>query len=141
MICDLVYMSAVKDGERLVRRARRAMRVRYKLRKASAGCLRMSVYRSGRYLYVQVIDDVEGKTLFAASTRCVACDCIGGDCSGAVKRSSRCNIKYATALGAEVAKKVISAGVKRVVFDRGGYAYHGRVKAIADAARNEGLIL
>ena len=86
---------------------------------------RLSVFRSNKQIYVQVIDDEAGRTLAAASSR---------DTGGAGKKS-----EAAAAVGTELAKKALAAGVKQVVFDRGGYMYHGRVKALADAARAEGL--
>lgn len=92
---------------------------------------RLSVYRSLNHLYVQVIDDLDGKTLVAASTN-----------SSALKETlkKKCgNVKAAVALGAAVAELCKKKNITKVVFDRSGYRYHGRVKALADAARKGGL--
>ena len=89
---------------------------------------RLSVYRSAKNIYAQVIDDSAGNTLVSAST-------LDTD----VKVTLTGKIDAAEAVGTAVAKRAISAGIKTVVFDRGGYRYHGRVKALADAAREEGL--
>jgi large subunit ribosomal protein L18 len=86
------------------------------------------VFRSGRHIYAQVIDDVKGETLVAAST--VEKD-LRGNPGG--------NAEAAAQVGKLVAERAIKAGVKEVVFDRGGYRYHGRVKALADSAREAGL--
>lgn len=103
---------------------RRAQRVRTRLRKVSAGRPRLSVFRSAKNIYAQVIDDERGVTLAAASS-------LEGD-KGSDKDA-------AAKVGALVAQRAIEKGVKDVVFDRGGYLYHGRVKALADAAREAGL--
>lgn len=113
--------------EKIVRRKRRN---RYALKKKSAGRTRLTVFRSGRHIYAQVIDDVAGKTLAAAST-------LDKDVKGAVKSGGTRDA--ATAVGKLLATRAVAAGVKAVVFDRGGYVYHGRVKALADAAREAGL--
>lgn len=91
---------------------------------------RLSVYRSGRHIYAQVIDDVKGGTLAAASS-------LDKDLKGKVK-SGKC-IESAKAIGSLLAKRVIEKGVKEVCFDRGGRIYHGRIKALAEAAREAGL--
>ncbi len=88
----------------------------------------MNVYRSLKNIYAQVIDDSLGKTLVAASS---------GEKGGAVKNGG--NVAAAKAIGTLVAERALKAGIKKVVFDRGGYIYHGRVKALADAAREAGL--
>jgi large subunit ribosomal protein L18 len=85
---------------------------------------RLAVFRSLAHTYAQVIDDSKGETLVAAST--------SGSKTGG-------NVEAAKKIGAEVARKALERGIKRVVFDRGGYIYHGRVKALADAAREAGL--
>jgi len=90
---------------------------------------RLAVYRSLNHIYVQVIDDLAGRTLVCASTRD----------KGIKVESSTGNTEAAKAVGAEIAKRAKDAGVEAVVFDRGGFRYHGRVKALADAAREEGL--
>ncbi len=111
---------------------RRAFRVRKVLKKASEKNLRprLSVHRTGQHIYAQVIDDQNGKTLAAAST-------IDADLKGKVK--SGANKDAAAAVGKLVAERAKKAGVEQVAFDRGSYAYHGRVKALAEAAREAGL--
>jgi len=89
---------------------------------------RLAVFRSPRHIYVQVIDDLAGRTLAAASST-----------DSELKTSSGGNVAAATAVGRAVAERARKAGVHQVVFDRGGYIYHGRVKALADGAREGGL--
>jgi len=107
---------------------RRRRRVRTSLRGRAAGKPRLSVHRSGRHIYAQVIDDTAGKTLAAASS--LDKDVKGK--TGATKDS-------AAAVGKAIAERAKKAGVSTVVFDRGGFLFHGRVKALADAARDGGL--
>ena len=107
---------------------RRRRRVRTALRARSAGKPRLSVHRSGRHIYAQVIDDAAGKTLAAAST--LDKDVRGK--TGATKDG-------AAVVGKTIAERAKKAGVSTVVFDRGGFLFHGRVKALADAAREGGL--
>ena len=107
---------------------RRRRRVLTSLRQRAAGKPRLSVHRSGRHIYAQVIDDAAGKTVAAAST--LDKDLKGN--TGATKDS-------AAAVGKAVAERAKKAGVSSVVFDRGGFLFHGRVKALADAAREGGL--
>jgi len=108
---------------------KRAQRTRTRLRKLANGRPRLSVFRSSKNIYAQVIDDERGVTLAAASSL------EGGD-----KKKTKGSDKDAAArVGALVAQRAIDKGVKDVVFDRGGYLYHGRVKALADAAREAGL--
>jgi large subunit ribosomal protein L18 len=109
---------------------RRSRRVRHTLKKASNGRARLSVFRSSKHIYAQVIDDGAGTTLAAASS-------LDKDLKGALPKGS--DLAAAKAVGALVAERALKAGVKDVVFDRGGYIYHGRVKALADAAREKGL--
>jgi large subunit ribosomal protein L18 len=109
---------------------RRKARVRRVFRRTSAGRLRLSVHRSGQNIYAQVIDDVKGETLAAAST--LEKTVREGGKSGA-------NVEAAKAVGKLVAERAVAKGVKEVVFDRGAYLYHGRVKALAEAAREGGL--
>ena len=107
---------------------RRRRRVRTALKARSSGKPRLSVHRSGRHIYAQIIDDLAGKTLAAASS-------LDADLkakTGATKDS-------AAAVGKAVAERAKKAGVSSVVFDRGGFLFHGRVKALADAAREGGL--
>ncbi|MBF0611086.1 MAG: 50S ribosomal protein L18 [Magnetococcales bacterium] len=105
----------------------RAARVRYKLRQVSSGRLRLSIFRSSKHTYAQVIDDSTGTTLVSASTLEMKELRNGG------------NIQAAIAVGKKIAEKAIAANITQVVFDRGGYLYHGRTKALADAAREGGL--
>ena len=107
---------------------RRAQRVRTRLRKMSSGRPRLSVFRSAKNIYAQVIDDANGVTLAAAAS-------LEGE-KGKTKGADK---DAAAKVGALVAQRAIEKGVKEVVFDRGGYLYHGRVKALADAAREAGL--
>jgi large subunit ribosomal protein L18 len=106
---------------------RRAERTRIRLRSLANGRPRLSVFRSSKNIYAQIIDDERGVTLAAAST-------LEGE--GKTKGSDK---DAAARVGALVAQRAIEKGVKDVVFDRGGYIYHGRVKALADAAREAGL--
>ncbi len=108
--------------------ARRQRRARYALRKAANGRPRLSVFRSGKHIYAQIIDDRQGVTLAAASSL-----------DEAVKLKTGANKEAATQVGKLIAERAIAAGVKTVVFDRGGYQYHGRVAALATAAREGGL--
>ena len=111
-------------------RARRRERLRYQLRQKSVGRPRLSVFRSGKNIYAQVIDDAQGRTLAAASS--LDKDLRTGLKTGADKDA-------AAAVGKLVAQRAAAAGVTLVVFDRGAYLYHGRVKALAEAAREGGL--
>ena len=106
---------------------RRAQRIRTRLKKVANGRPRLSIFRSAKNIYAQVIDDERGVTLAAASTLEGEKAAKGSDKDAAAK------------VGALVAQRAIEKGVKDVVFDRGGYIYHGRVKALADAAREAGL--
>ncbi len=104
----------------------RHLRVRKKI-SGTPECPRLCVYKSNTGVYAEVIDDVNGRTLAAASTL------------DKEVKTKACNIAAATEVGTLVAKRAIKAGIKSVVFDRGGYNYHGRVKALAEAAREGGL--
>jgi large subunit ribosomal protein L18 len=110
--------------------ARRQRRTRYALRKAAGGRPRLSVFRSGKHIYAQVIDDLKGLTLAAASSL---------DEGLRAKIKTGANKDAATEVGKLIAERALAAGVKEVVFDRGGYMYHGRVAALATAAREGGL--
>lgn len=116
----------IKKEAKCISRERRHARVRTKI-SGTAECPRLCVFRSNTGIYTQVIDDVAGKTLAAASTL---------DKEVKTKAS---NIEAAKEVGALIAKRAIKAGIKTVVFDRGGYQYHGKVKALAEAAREGGL--
>ncbi|MFK7792498.1 MAG: 50S ribosomal protein L18 [Devosiaceae bacterium] len=110
---------------------RRRARVRRQVRKVANGRPRLSVYRSGRHIYAQVIDDLAGNTVAAASS-------LEKDMRGSLKTGADTNA--AAEVGKLVASRAKEAGIESVVFDRGSYRYHGRVKALADAAREGGLI-
>ena len=107
---------------------KRRLRVRNKLRKVNAGRVRLSVHRSNKNISAQLIDDVAGKTLASAST-------LEKDL-GVVGKS---NVEAAAKVGAAIAERAKKAGVEEAYFDRGGFLFHGKVKAVADAAREGGL--
>jgi large subunit ribosomal protein L18 len=109
---------------------RRRTRVRAKLRRSQAGRPRLSVFRSSQHIYAQIIDDAAGRTLATAST-------IDKALRESVK--SGANKEAAAAVGKLIAERAKAAGVEAVTFDRGAYLFHGRVKALADAAREGGL--
>jgi large subunit ribosomal protein L18 len=109
---------------------RRQTRVRHQLRKNAGGRPRLSVFRSGRHIYAQVIDDHKGVTVAAAST-------LDKDLKSRLKSGG--DKSAATEVGKLIAERAAAAGITDVVFDRGGYLFHGRVKALADAAREAGL--
>ena len=108
--------------------AKRRLRVRTALRARAGTRPRLSIHRSGRHIYAQIIDDAQGRTLASAST-------LEKD----VRDTSGSNIDAATGVGTRVAEAAKAAGVTQVVFDRGGFLFHGRVKALAEAAREAGL--
>ncbi len=110
--------------------ARRRERLRFQLRAKSGGRPRLSVFRSGKHIYAQIIDDAQGRTLAAASS-------LDGGLKATLKTGA--DKSAAAAVGKLVAERAQAAGVTQVVFDRGAYLYHGRVKALADAAREGGL--
>ena len=107
---------------------KRRQRVRTSLRQRGGDRLRLSVHRSGRHMYAQIIDDAKGRTVAAASTL---------DKEGRAKAGA--TVASAQEVGRRIAERAKAAGVTRVVFDRGGFLFHGRVKALADAAREGGL--
>jgi large subunit ribosomal protein L18 len=109
---------------------RRKARVRRTLRRAQGDRPRLSVFRSSKHIYAQIIDDAKGVTLASASS-------IDKDLKGNLQKGT--DVAAAAEVGKLVAERALKAGVKDVVFDRGGYIYHGRVKALADAAREAGL--
>ncbi len=111
---------------------RRRQRVRTSLRKRAGSRPRLSVHRSGKHIYAQVIHDVAGKTLASPST--IHKDVRSGD-----KGKTGATTASAQDVGRRVAERAKAAGVTQVVFDRGGFIFHGRVKALADAAREGGL--
>jgi large subunit ribosomal protein L18 len=110
--------------------AKRASRVRRQVKAVANGRPRLSVHRSSKNIYVQVIDDVAGRTLAAAST-------LDTDLRSKLKTGA--DVAAAAAVGKLVAERASKAGVKEVVFDRGAFIYHGRIKALAEAAREGGL--
>ena len=109
---------------------KRRQRIRNRLRKAARGRTRLSVFRSSKHIYAQVIDDTVGRTLAAAST-------IEKDLREALLTGA--NTDAASKIGTLIAERAKAAGVARVIFDRSGYRYHGRVKALGEAARAGGL--
>ena len=111
--------------------ARRRIHVRIRRRtQGRTEMPRLSVFRSTHHIYAQVVDDMRGRTLVSASSR---------DKEVRTTLKTGGNIAAAKVVGSALAKRAGAAGISRVVFDRGGYAYHGRVKALADAARESGL--
>lgn len=110
--------------------ARRRRRTRHGLRQAANGRPRLSVFRSGKHIYAQVIDDRRGATLASASS-------LDADVKGKIKTGA--DKDAATEVGKLIAQRALAAGVKEVIFDRGGYLFHGRVAALANAAREGGL--
>jgi large subunit ribosomal protein L18 len=109
---------------------KRAQRVRRQLKKVAGERPRLSVHRSSKHIYAQVIDDAKGHTVAAASS-------LDKDLKASLKTGA--DTAAAAAVGKLVAERAVKAGVKEVVFDRGSFIYHGRVKALADAAREGGL--
>ena len=107
---------------------RRQKRTRFRVVTNAAGRPRLSVFRSGRHIYAQIIDDRAQATIVAASTN-----------EKEDKAPKTWNVSAASTVGKKIAERAIAKGVKQVVFDRGGYIYHGRIKALADAARESGL--
>ena len=116
------------DNKKLFERRKR--RTRHRLRKVERLKPRLSVFRSGKHIYAQVIDDLAGRTVAAAST-------LDKDIRDGLKTGA--NRDAAAQVGKVIAERAKSVGVETVVFDRGGYLYHGRVKALGDAAREAGL--
>ncbi|MFA6593441.1 MAG: 50S ribosomal protein L18 [Bacteroidales bacterium] len=114
-------------------RVERRQRIHYRIRKHVSGTAekpRMVVFRSNKYIYVQVVDDVNGVTLVAAASNDKA---LAADCKG------KNGIEAAAIVGKAIAERAKEKGISEIAFDRGGYLYHGRVKSLADAAREGGL--
>lgn len=111
-------------------RERRRERLRFSLRRKGGGRPRLSVFRSSKHIYAQIIDDAAGRTLAAASTL---------DTALRADKRTGADKAAAAAVGKLIAERALAAGVSAVVLDRGAYLYHGRVKALADAAREGGL--
>lgn len=109
---------------------RRKKRTRFQLRQRAHGRPRLSVFRSSKHIYAQVIDDLEGRTIAAASS-------LDRELKSDLPKGS--DREAAKLVGRLVAERALAAGVSEIVFDRGGYRYHGRVQALADAARDGGL--
>ena len=107
---------------------RRQARVRRAVKAGASGRPRLSVFRSSKHIYAQVIDDLKGETLASASSM-----------EKEMREKTGANIDAAKAVGKLLAERAVKNGVKEVVFDRGSYLYHGRIKALADAARESGL--
>jgi large subunit ribosomal protein L18 len=115
----------------IAKKVARRRRIRYGIRSKISGtaeCPRMSVFRSNKEIYVQLIDDLSGHTLASASSR-----------SEAVKGQGGNKVEQARRVGQQLAEQAKARGIENVVFDRGGYLYHGRVKSLADGAREGGL--
>jgi large subunit ribosomal protein L18 len=113
----------------------RRERIKFRIRKRVSGTEqrpRLTVFRSVTHMYVQVVDDMSGTTIAAASS-------LESDLKGALGKAKGGNVAGAQAVGKAIAARLLEKGVKRVVFDRNGFLYHGRVKAVADAAREAGL--
>lgn len=119
----------IKKESRNYLRLKRHRRIRSTLSGTSEKP-RLCVFRSNKYIYVQIIDDVIGNTLVSASTK---------EKNVATNLKNTSNLEAAEFLGKEVAKRAIDKGIENIVFDRGGYAYHGKIKTLADAARSAGL--
>ena len=121
---------------KIITKADKRERIHLRQRKRIIGSVerpRLSVFRSVTHIYAQVIDDLSGKTLVAASST-------EPTLKGAFAKNARGgNLKGAEAIGTAIAQRSIEKGIKRVVFDRGGFLYHGRIRAVADAARKAGL--
>jgi large subunit ribosomal protein L18 len=113
----------------IVGRERRKLRIRRKI-SGTSDKPRLTVFRSAKHIYAQVVDDVAGKTVAHAST-------LSRDVRGEVNEASK--LDAAKKVGASIAKALLAKGIEKVVFDRNGYLYHGRVRALADAAREAGL--
>ena len=116
-------------GAKLTGRERRKLRIRRRI-SGTEERPRLSVFRSGRHIYAQVVSDVEGRTLAAAST-------LSRDLKGTLENDPKADA--ARKVGALIAKMCLAKNIEKVVFDRNGYLYHGRVKALAEAAREAGL--
>ena len=116
------------------KKIQRRIKIKYRIRKRVFGTAerpRMSVFRSNKQIYVQVINDLEGKTLVAAASN---------DKALAAETKGKNGIDAAAIVGKAIAERALAAGITKVAFDRGGYLFHGRVKSLADAAREGGLV-
>ncbi|MCL2171397.1 MAG: 50S ribosomal protein L18 [Defluviitaleaceae bacterium] len=117
----------IKKPSRNVLRKKRHLRIRNKI-SGTLAAPRLCVFRSNKHIYAQVIDDISGHTLAAANTK-----------EAGLNLAKTGNVDAAKTIGSTIAKRAIAAGHSKIVFDRGGYVYHGKVKALADAAREAGL--
>ena|SRR5688572_23606833 len=115
-----------EEKSKKIRKMRRAARIRGKI-EAASNAPRLTVFRSNKHIYAQVIDDTKGKTLVSVSEK-------------EIEAAKVTRIERAKAVGQKLAEKAIKEKVKKVVFDKGSYKYHGRVKALADGARDGGLV-
>lgn len=112
---------------------RRELRTRFSLKRSNAKELpRLTVYRSNNHISAQVIDDTKGITIAHASTLCKKDNEVSA-------KKNKCTMDFAKSVGVNIAKKALASGIKEVVFDKGGYSYHGKIKALAEAARENGL--
>ena len=121
----------IKKPSRAVARKKRHYKMRRNL-SGTAARPRLTVFKSNKYIYAQLIDDVAGHTLASVST-------LDGVFASANKLESRSNVEAAKAVGTEIAKKALDKGIDTIVFDRSGYIYHGKLQTLADAAREAGL--
>lgn len=119
----------IRKPSRATARIKRHLRIRNHI-SGTPSVPRLAVFRSNKHIYAQIIDDTAGVTLVAASTK-------EKDIAAALKTTS--DVEAAKSVGTAVAKKAVAVGISSVVFDRGGYIYHGKVKALAEAAREAGL--
>jgi len=119
----------IKKEDRNLKRIKRHLRIRKKM-KGTPQKPRLAVFKSERHIYAQIIDDTKGHTLVSASTL---------DKELRQRLSKTYNVEAAKEVGRLIAQRALSLGIKTVVFDRGGFKYHGRIKALADAAREAGL--
>jgi large subunit ribosomal protein L18 len=113
------------------RKVTRRKSIRKRIRRIVTGTAerpRLSVFRSNKQIYAQLIDDISGKTMIAASSR-----------EKEIEEGAKTKVEEASLVGKVLAERAVAAGVSEVIFDRGGYLYHGRVKSLADGARNAGL--
>ncbi len=123
----------MKDKQ--LKRYRRHKRIRAKI-KGTKQCPRISVFRSNKHIFVQLIDDEKGKTLVSSNDLEISRRKVGIPTQ---KASGKTKTEIAKEIGKEIAKKALAQKIKKAVFDRGGYQYHGRVKAVAEGAREKGL--
>ena len=119
----------IKKPSRSEIRNKKHARMRHRL-SGTAECPRLTVFRSNKHMYAQIVDDIAGKTLVSAST-------LQADVKEGLQYTD--NVEASAKVGKAIAEKAVQAGIKNVVFDRGGFIYHGKIQALADAAREAGL--